>query len=405
MPYILIIVCAVLGFAYALLRNQPGILDDVVRVREHIGPLESISWRSMSLRMSTGALLVVPNSEIASQVLEVVPAHESTASRISVPVPIAVSPRKVFEIIANVIHSVPGVNPAIEPMIHCGEVLIANHGDALMTYDILYYPVEYGDATHTDAVVRERIWYAFARNGIIRLYGPKPDASPNADVTVISEMPALLNLDPQLGERLARGARMHLYSSGEPVVPPRAAQCSLFAIARGMVSVQATATDRVERPEAPVSSGAETSLWNERMIDRIAEEYAEHIGPIAEILVRNAARNCDDPYQLYQLLAEEIADADSRAAFLSNAPAHGSLLLRRGEYFGVAAYISGRPQHREEMHAVDEVELVELDRQSLLQALKEDPECGAEFCHRLTDAGGDTNTDVDVVASAPAFTG
>lgn len=56
-------------------------IGDVVKVGEHSGPLESITWRSMSLRMSTGALLVVPNSEMATQALEIFPAHVSDAGR------------------------------------------------------------------------------------------------------------------------------------------------------------------------------------------------------------------------------------------------------------------------------------------------------------------------------------
>lgn len=191
--------------------------------------------------------------------------------------------------------------------------------------------------------------------------------------------------------------RTHLYTAGEPIEPPATAQYSLFVVARGTVSLRTNLIDTVETPETPSASGAETSIWRQRMIDRIASEYAEHIGPIAGTVARNAARHCDDPYKLYQLLAKEIVDPDSRAAFLSNAPTHGSRLLRRGDHFRSAAYVSGRPQHRAEMHALDEVELVELDRQSLLQAMKDNPERGTEFCHRLADT--------DAVASAAVGAG
>jgi small-conductance mechanosensitive channel len=360
-------------------------IGDVVRVGDHSGPLESITWRSMSLRMPNGALLVVPNSTMAAQVLEVFPAHEATASRISVPAPVAVAPRKIFEVIADVIRTAPGVNPAVKPMIHCGEIRITDHGEALMTYDIFYYPLEYREALHTDAVVRERIWYAFARTGIIQSYGRKPAVPPDDDAAVIPEVPALLGLDSQLRACLLRDARTHLYAPGEPIAPPRAAQCSLFMVARGTVSVRASATEAVERSEAPAAIEAETSISRQHTLDRIAAEYAEHIGPIAGIVVRNAARHCDDPYQLYQLLAEDIADPEGRAAFLSNAPKHRSVQLHRGDHFGGAAYVSGHPERWAEMHALDEVELVELDRHSLVQAMADDPEGAAEFCRSLSD--------------------
>ncbi len=373
----------------ALMLEWPMVvrLGDVLRIGEHSGPVESITWRSTSLRMPTGALLVVPNSRMAEQVLEVFPAHETTASRISVPAPVAVAPRKVFEIIADVIRTAPGVNPAVTPMIHCGEIRITDHGAALMTYDIFYYPLEYREALHTDAVVRERIWYAFARNGIIQSYGRDLGSPPDDDVAVISEAPVLLGLDPQLRACLLRNARTHLYAPGEPIAPSPAAQCSLFLVARGTVSVRVAPTDAVERPEALAASGAETSIWRTRMIDRIAAEYAKYIGPIAGIAVRNAARHCDDPHRLYQLLAEDIADPDGRAAFLSNAPEHCSLQLHRGDHFGGAGYTSGHRERPAEMHALDEVELVELDRQGLVQAMTDYPEGAAELCRRLADTG------------------
>lgn len=152
----------------------------------------------------------------------------------------------------------------------------------------------------------------------------------------------------------------------------------------------------------PAPSNAETSISRQRMIDRITEESAEHIGPIAGIVVRNAARDCDDPYRLYQLVAEEIADPDSRALFLSNAPTYGNLLLRRGDHFGSAAYISGRPPQHAEMHALDEVELVELDRKSLLQAMADDPEGATELCRRLANADAVASETVEAGRNGPS---
>jgi serine/threonine-protein kinase len=47
----------------------------------------------------------------------------------------------------------------------------------------------------------------------------------------------------------------------------------------------------------------------------IERDFARHIGPLAKILVRDAARRARDRTELFLLLAEQIKDPDTRKAF------------------------------------------------------------------------------------------
>ena len=46
-----------------------------------------------------------------------------------------------------------------------------------------------------------------------------------------------------------------------------------------------------------------------------------YLGPIAKVLVKQAAAKAQTPQELYQKLAESIPTAADRAAFLKRAPA------------------------------------------------------------------------------------
>ena len=73
-----------------------------------------------------------------------------------------------------------------------------------------------------------------------------------------------------------------------------------------------------EKP-APIAKPVETSTAIERaVIDRVSKHLAGYIGPIAEIVVKRAARQCTSVADLCATVAQEIDESADRARFLAS---------------------------------------------------------------------------------------
>lgn len=92
------------------------------------------------------------------------------------------------------------------------------------------------------------------------------------------------------------------------MAPPRAAQPPLSA---PTVAPPSTAGG---------SSGAPPPThWDKAQLTQAEQTLAKHVGPLASVLVRRAARECQDLNELYARLAEQVSDPRARDAFLGQA--------------------------------------------------------------------------------------
>jgi hypothetical protein len=71
--------------------------------------------------------------------------------------------------------------------------------------------------------------------------------------------------------------------------------------------------------QAPLSV-SKPDAWDPRVLDRVKKVLAEHVGPMAKVIVDKAARKCSNIDELYGVLAEEIAAPADRAKFLASKP-------------------------------------------------------------------------------------
>ena len=68
------------------------------------------------------------------------------------------------------------------------------------------------------------------------------------------------------------------------------------------------------------SSGAPPAThWDKAQLTQAELTLARHVGPLASVLVRRAARECQDINELYGKLAEQVTDPRARDAFLGQA--------------------------------------------------------------------------------------
>ena len=84
--------------------------------------------------------------------------------------------------------------------------------------------------------------------------------------------------------------------------------------------------DAVDEPErvaaaepAVADSVAPPRQWSPELLARVTKELAEHIGPLARVLVQRAAKRACSPDDLYKLLSEHLPDDSLRALFLQQA--------------------------------------------------------------------------------------
>jgi serine/threonine protein kinase len=59
--------------------------------------------------------------------------------------------------------------------------------------------------------------------------------------------------------------------------------------------------------------------WDKAQLTQAEQSLARHVGPLASVLVRRAARECHDLGELYNKLAEQVTDPRARDAFLGQA--------------------------------------------------------------------------------------
>jgi len=57
--------------------------------------------------------------------------------------------------------------------------------------------------------------------------------------------------------------------------------------------------------------------WEAATLKQVEQQLARHVGPVAKVLVRRGATQTTDIDQLYRLLAENMAEAAERTAFLA----------------------------------------------------------------------------------------
>ncbi len=79
------------------------------------------------------------------------------------------------------------------------------------------------------------------------------------------------------------------------------------------IAVEATPLKNEAAPTLPVSAAAIEAA----VIDRIGKELAHYIGPIAEIVVKRAAKRCTSPAELCNAVANEIESPADRTRFLA----------------------------------------------------------------------------------------
>ncbi len=230
----------------AIQADQSFQVGDVIGVGDKIGTVESVSWRGVKIRTFQNKLLVISNSVIGKETLEIAPGKNLNARLVRFNTIYTTSPARVIQIVREAVRQVENVSPKRRP-----KVRIWNLGDNGIDWEVKYWATDYRRHNDTDALIRQRIWYAFEREGLDFAYPTRTiytaKQSEESEVFVetadeicerINTIPIFAPLSNEETQRISVSCVVRVFAPGEPVIIAGETGDSMFIVHRGRVNIQ-----------------------------------------------------------------------------------------------------------------------------------------------------------------------
>jgi small-conductance mechanosensitive channel/CRP-like cAMP-binding protein len=283
--------------------EQPFKIKDSISFAGRAGEVETVSWRSTTIRTQDNSLLTFPNSLLAKEPIEVFPYQGLHRHSVCFSAPCSVSPQAVITSARKALLNLPDVSYEFEPTVE-----LSGFGQSSIDYVALFWMKDYMKVEDTCARLKERLWYAFYRENIsmpfptrhILLDKLKPEQSQCAmgahyrcAMDGVSIFEPLTSVEK---DALLTNSRVRLFAPGEFMVQTGEAGDSMFIIGRGRAEVR-VCSNGTNSTLAVLKTGdffGEMSLFSgePRNADVVAAEESEvlEIGKlgIEKLLLENA---------------------------------------------------------------------------------------------------------------------
>lgn len=236
-----------LGNAFAGLAIQtekPFHAGQWIRVGEHEGCVEEITWRATKLRTKAGSFVIVPNSTISREAITnfsepVLPTRMFVEVGATYLVPPAEVKAAIAEAIANASLALRSPEPS---------VLLTDFGSSAITYRARFWVEDFANDELARDQVRTNIYYTFRRRGIeipwpiqveySRLEPPeRTDATTQRFFETLGAVSVFGDLSAEERRELAERSAERLYAAGEAIVREGSPGDSMFVVCRGRVRV------------------------------------------------------------------------------------------------------------------------------------------------------------------------
>ena len=235
----------------ALQADQPFQVGDVVSfANAQSGVVESVSWRGVKIRTFQNRILIVANSALGKELIEVAPRGNLNARLVLFNTLYVNSPSKTIQALRDAVRQIENVSAKIRPIVR-----IRNLGDNGIDWEIKYWTEDYTKYPDTDALIRQRVWYIFSREKIDFAFptrtvhiAEKREETPFIEyVSTVAEhlhqVPLFTPLAEEELERLAKASTTRVFAPGEAIVRRGQEGNSMFVIIRGAVNVQIPEND------------------------------------------------------------------------------------------------------------------------------------------------------------------
>ena len=137
--------------------DRPFQTGDVIVVgqQKHTGVVEGITWRAIKIRTFQNHVVLVSNSNAAKEAIEVCPRDNLNARIVFFGTLYTDSPAKTIHVVREAVRDADNVSSKIIPIVR-----IRNLAESSIDWEIKYWLEDYAKYNDTDALVRQRIWYA-----------------------------------------------------------------------------------------------------------------------------------------------------------------------------------------------------------------------------------------------------
>ncbi|REJ78693.1 MAG: hypothetical protein DWQ47_04385 [Acidobacteria bacterium] len=301
----------------AIQADQSFQVGDTVIVGERgFGEVESVSWRGVKIRTYQNKLLVMSNSVIGKEIIEIAPKGNLNARIVRFNTLYTNSPSRVIETVREVVRQVENVSPKRRP-----KVRIWNLGDNGIDWEVKYWITDYRRFNDTDARIRERIWYAFQREGLDFAYPTRTiytaKQTDEEDVFIdtpdeilerINNVSVFAPLSIEETKKIAAASRVRVFALEEPIIRTGQKGEAMYIIHTGSVSVQIRDEGgrRTINTLGPGDFFGEMSLFTGE--PRTADVVAEVETKVIEIQPSILKPILEDNPELVRIISEIIDD-------------------------------------------------------------------------------------------------
>jgi CRP-like cAMP-binding protein len=189
-------------------------------------------------------VVLVSNSSAAKESIEVSPRDNLNARLVFFSTIYTDSPAKTIHIVREAVRDADNVSEKITPIIR-----IRSLGDSSIDWEIKYWLDDYAKYNDSDALVRQRVWYALRRNGLTfafptrtlyleRAVPVRPITAEDQIADRLSAVDIFSPLSPDELRQLAKATAGHVFAPGETLIRAGDEGSSMFVVHSGRVAVQ-----------------------------------------------------------------------------------------------------------------------------------------------------------------------
>lgn len=240
--------------------EQPFHILDAIRIGDMTGRVESVTWRTTTIRTNNNTTVIFPNSRVARDPLEVYRFNNLNRRVLHVPAPYRIAPQRVIALIRQTVASIPNVASEKTPIVRIGDF-----ADSSIIYEVLYWTKDYMWVPDIDAQIRQHVWYIYRRHDVdipfpvrhVLLEQQEPIAGhQEADYDkVIESVEIFAPLSAQEKEAVGQAAIKAVYAPGELILRRGDPGDSMFVIYRGNVEVRLPSRDGNTQQVAELKPG------------------------------------------------------------------------------------------------------------------------------------------------------
>lgn len=231
----------------SLQADRPFQVGDVITVgvQRHTGVVEEITWRAIKVRTFQNHVVLINNSTAAKEPIEVSARGNLNARLVLFNTLYTDSPAKTIHVVREAVREADNVSQKVTPLVR-----MRNLGENGVEYEVKYWLDDYAKYNDTDALVRQRIWYAFRRAGLNFAFPTRSlhverrsktgarESDGGAIVERLSAVDIFAPLSAEETTMLAHAAESHVFAPGETVIRAGDPGSSMFVVHNGRVHVQ-----------------------------------------------------------------------------------------------------------------------------------------------------------------------